>query len=369
MAKKRLRTRFKTLVVFVAYGALGLVASLFVASLASQLRALASLYYPRMRPEVAMAIQAMEPMLSQSLVGLVLVGMGGYVVFSLGLSGFARSVLSDLVDRLREQDLLPYHFESQRSRRTLLAAQEGVHELFDAYVIQLKTAQLERAKFQAALGSYADPTVAEKLRSGAGTGNIKSERRAIAVLFSDIRGFTTMSEKLEPEQVVMILNDYFAFSTAAISAQGGKVNKFIGDAVMAIFEEPPAYKEDTSAPRQAINAALAMQEEFSRHLPQWKERIPQVFDCNLGVGVHYGEAVLGNLGSAGRMEYTAIGDTVNFASRLCSLAKPGQVRVSEDCFERVQEHFLGEQQEPVAVKCKTGLHATYLVSRKRFGIA
>jgi adenylate cyclase len=81
--------------------------------------------------------------------------------------------------------------------------------------------------------------------------------------------------------------------------------------------------------------------------------------------VHYGEAILGNLGSAERMEYTAIGDTVNFTSRLCSLAKGGQVRVSESCFERVHDIFEGEVQEAVAVKGKTGLHATYVVTRRK----
>jgi adenylate cyclase len=132
---------------------------------------------------------------------------------------------------------------------------------------------------------------------------------------------------------------------------------------MAVFEVP-SYSENSAA-KNAILAALEMQEEFQRHLPTWKTRIPQRFDCNLGVGVHYGEAILGTLGSDERREYTAIGDTVNFASRLCSLAKPGQVRVSEDGFERVQEFFDGQAQEAVPVKGKTGTHVTYVVSRKR----
>ncbi len=117
--------------------------------------------------------------------------------------------------------------------------------------------------------------------------------------------------------------------------------------------------------RASILAALAMQEEFQRHIPTWKTRIPQRFDCNLGVGVHFGEAILGTLGSSERMEYTAIGDTVNFASRLCSLAKPGQVRCSEDCFERVQDSFDGQAQEAVALKGKAGTHVSYVVTRKR----
>jgi class 3 adenylate cyclase len=308
----------------------------------------------------------MEPTLSRAVIGLIVFGFSAFILINIALNGFARSLLNELVFRLREKDLLPYAFETRRKRRGLFALQEGVFELFESYVDQLHGAHTQKEKFKDALGTYADPTVAERLHASShASGNIKSERRPIAVLFSDIRGFTAMSEALMPEQVVGLLDDYFAFAAAAVSRNGGTVNKFIGDAVMAIFEQPPAYKEDASAPRSAILAALEMQEEFQRFLPQWKARIPQRFDCNLGVGVHFGEAILGTVGSQERREYTAIGDTVNTASRLCSAAKPGQVRVSEDCFERVQEIFEGQAQEPIAMKGKVGTHVTYVVTRKR----
>jgi adenylate cyclase len=246
----------------------------------------------------------------------------------------------------------------------VLNVQKGVLELFESYVEQLHGAHTEKKRYQEALNTYADPTVAERLKNAQhGHQNIRPERKSVAVLFSDIRGFTAMSEILLPEQVVELLNDYFSFSTSAINKNNGKVNKFIGDAVMATFEVP-AYSEN-SAPKNAILAALQMQEEFQRHIPTWKTRIPQRFEVNLGIGVHFGEAILGTLGSEERREYTAIGDTVNFASRLCSVAKAGQVRVSEDCFERVQEFFDGQAQEAVAVKGKTGTHVTYVVTRKR----
>lgn len=361
---KRKRTRAASAFIFVACAFLGLSAGIFLVPLADLVRQNIAANYPLMRDDVALGLKASEPLLSQALVGLFF-GLATFLLVSVVLNGFARSLLDSLIGSLREKDLLPYSFEAKKRRRTLYDVQDGVHELFDSYVDQLHGAHTEKQMFKSALNTYADPNVAGRLHTASTSGAIKSERRAVAVIFSDIRGFTAMSDILLPEQVVGILNDYFSFAAKAVTKNGGTVNKFIGDAVMALFEQPPAYKEDASAGRSAILAALEMQEEFQRYLPIWKARIPQRFECHLGVGVHFGEAILGTVGSDERREYTAIGDTVNFTSRLCSIAKPGQVRVSEDCFERVQEYFDGVSQEPVALKGKTGTHVTYVVNRKR----
>jgi class 3 adenylate cyclase len=365
MARKRNRTRLRSFAMFLAFVALGLAGGAFFMPLSQSLQHDIAVYYPQLRPDVAQALEAAQPLLSQVIVGLGVFGLGAFLLASVYLSGYARGLLAALVERLREKDLLPYHFEANKKRRKLLDAQEGVFDLFDSYVEQLHGAHTEKERYQQALNSYTDPNVMARMHKADSQGAIKSERRPVAVLFADIRGFTAMSEALQPEQVVGLLNDYFAFSAAAVGKNGGTVNKFIGDAVMALFEQPPAYKQDASAPRSAILAAIEMQEEFQRFLPVWKSRIPQTFDCNLGVGVHFGDAILGTVGSEERREYTAIGDTVNFASRLCSAAKPGQVRVSEDCFERVQELFEGQAQEAMAMKGKAGTHVTYVVSRKR----
>jgi class 3 adenylate cyclase len=343
---------------------LGVLGGAFFDSLAGQLTLLVQSYEPALAPDVAQAIEAAQPQLSQAVVGLLVFGLGAYLLLSLALHSYARNVLAALVDRLRDNEMLPYSFETLKKRRGLRGLQGGLLELFDHYVEQLRGAHSERKRYQEALNTYADPTVAERLRSAQhGRQSIRPERKSVAVLFSDIRGFTAMSEILLPEQVVELLDDYFGFATAAVNRHGGRVNKFIGDAVMAVFEVP-AYSE-SSSPRNAILAAIEMQEEFERHIPTWKTRIPQRFEVALGVGVHYGEAILGTLGSEERREYTAIGDTVNFASRLCSMAKAGQVRCSEDCFERVQEFFDGQAQDAVVVKGKTGTYVSYVVTRKR----
>jgi class 3 adenylate cyclase len=320
---------------------------------------------PNLRPDIVAALASTEPLLSQVAMGLLIIGLGSYLIVRLALLSLVRSMLGSLSASLKSKGLLTYHFEARKSRKRHRDYQEGVLFLMDSYVEKLSEAHNNAEKYKAALMSYADPTVQQRLQYETDQHQIKSGKRNVAVLFSDIRGFTSMSEKMLPEEVVYILNDYFAFSTDAINKNKGKVNKFIGDAVMALFEDPPAYQEDESAARNAINAAISIVENFHAAMPRWKEKLSSPFTCDVGVGVHYGEAILGNLGSNERMEYTAIGDTVNFSSRLCSLAKGGQVRVSESCFERVQNVFDGQVQEAVAVKGKTGLHSTYVVSRRR----
>jgi class 3 adenylate cyclase len=356
--------RLGTFQVFLACVFFGILLGALFNPLALQLRnALAGL--KDLRPDIALALASVQPFLSEVAVGLVIFGLGSYLIARLVLHSFARRMLGGLAASLKSKGLMPYTFEAKKNRKTHGDYQEGVIFLLDSYVDRLSEAHANAEKYKAALMSYADPTVQQRLQYETDQHQIKSDKRNVAVIFSDIRGFTSMSEKLLPEEVVYILNDYFSFSTDAINRNKGQVNKFIGDAVMALFEDPPAYQEGGSAAQNAVNAAIAIVENFHAAMPRWKEKLASPFSCDVGVGVHYGEAILGNLGSSERMEYTAIGDTVNFTSRLCSLAKGGQVRVSESCFERVHDYFEGQAQEPVPVKGKTGLHTTYVVSRRK----
>lgn len=361
----RASTRFNTMALLLACALLGLAGGVYFDFLAGLLRNFVAGYFPVLRQDIVQALKAAEPEISCAVVGLVVFGLGAYLLATLSLTGFAQSLLNALLKRLRDKKLLPYSFEANKKRSGAWNIQEGIFELIDSYVDQLYGASQDSKRFQDALNTYADPTVAEHLRSGHGSSQfIRTERRPVAVLFADIRGFTTMSEVLLPEQVALILDDYFTFATAAITKEGGSVNKFIGDAVMALFEQK-ARLENYNPTKSAAVAARTMVSEFDRFLTVWTSRVPQHFDAGLGVGIHYGEAILGTLGSPERKEYTAIGDTVNFASRLCSLAKHGEIRISEDGFERIQEYFDGTAQEAVQVKGKAGTHVTYLLGRQK----
>jgi len=148
----------------------------------------------------------------------------------------------------------------------------------------------------------------------------------------DIRGFTPMSEGLEPEQVVEILNEYLALTTAAIFKNGGTLDKFIGDATMAVFNAP--FNLDDYVYRAVCTARdiAAGSEELRRKL---QERFGKT--VSFGIGVNCGEAVVGNIGCDVRMDYTAIGDTVNTAARLESNAGRGQILISRNVYEAVRD--------------------------------
>jgi len=134
------------------------------------------------------------------------------------------------------------------------------------------------------------------------------------ILFADIRSFTSISERLPPERVVAFLNAYLSTMTEIIFAHGGTIDKFIGDAIMAFFGAP---RRSVADEENAVNAAVAM----VKALPQIAEKFPEVGPLKIGVGIHTGDVVVGNIGSEKRLDYTAIGDNVNLASRIEGLTK------------------------------------------------
>ena len=192
---------------------------------------------------------------------------------------------------------------------------------------------LKKRKILNAFKKYVAPQVVQEVADkGDFRIELGGERRHVAVLFVDIRGFTPMSEGLEPDKIVEILNEYLALTTSAIFKNGGTLDKFIGDATMAVFNAP--FDLDDYIYRAVCTARdiAAGSEELEKRL---MERFGK--SVSFGVGVNCGEAVVGNIGCEFRMDYTAIGDTVNTAARLESNAKRGQILISEAVYERVKE--------------------------------
>ena len=174
------------------------------------------------------------------------------------------------------------------------------------------------------------------------------ENRHIACLFVDIRGFTTMSESLKPEEVVEILNEYLSLTTNSIFQNGGTLDKFVGDATMAVFNAPfdledYIYKAVCTA-RDMKAGADAIAEKFEKRFGK---------SVGFGIGVNCGNAVVGNIGCDFRMDYTAIGDTVNTAARLESNAKRGQILISGDVYEAVKDRVEVTPVGEIPLKGKT----------------
>jgi adenylate cyclase len=186
--------------------------------------------------------------------------------------------------------------------------------------LRLTGEERQRAQLKSMFGQYVSDVVVDKLIAEGQRPNLSGEKLQVTVLFSDIRNFTTISEKLDAEEVVEMLNAYFGLTCEPILEQGGMVNKFIGDAVMAVFGSPVHYDDHA---RRALLAAQGMAREAEGFKDWMKQRFPDrgLPEFGIGIGVHTGPAVMGDIGSVKRREFTAIGDTVNAASRLEGVTK------------------------------------------------
>ncbi len=173
------------------------------------------------------------------------------------------------------------------------------------------------------------------------------ERKRLTVFFSDIRGFTSMSENMQPEEVVSILNEYLTEMIDIIFKYSGTLDKFIGDAVMAVWGAPVAQENHAEL---AVRAAWAMSEKVTEMRERWeKEGKKQI---GVGMGINTGDVVVGNMGSDQYADYTVIGDNVNLAARLEENAKGGQLIISESTYEEVKAFVEVKKLEPLKVKGK-----------------
>ena len=207
---------------------------------------------------------------------------------------------------------------------------------------------IHRKKVISAFKKYVAPQVVDEISKQKDFKIILGgENRNIAVLFVDIRGFTPMSETLEPEQVVGILNEYLQLTTQAVFNNGGTLDKFIGDATMAIFNAPFDLED-------YIYKAVCTARDIAAGSAELEQKLMERFgrSISFGIGINCGNAVVGNIGCEHRMDYTAIGDTVNTAARLESKAGPGEILVSEAVYEHLRGRVSMEYVEKMMLKGK-----------------
>lgn len=216
-------------------------------------------------------------------------------------------------------------------------------------VIRYISEIIRRKKVVNAFKKYVAPEIVEEIaKKGDFQIKLGGENRDIAVLFVDIRGFTTMSEILEPEQVVEILNHYLNLTTQSIFNNQGTLDKFVGDATMAVFNSPFDLEDyvfkAVCAAMDIVAGGAALEEELLEKFGR---------SVGFGVGVNCGPAVVGNVGCEFRMDFTAIGDTVNTAARLEANAKKGQVLISDAVYERVKDRIEVEEVGEIPLKGKS----------------
>jgi class 3 adenylate cyclase len=294
----------------------------------------------------------LEPIRRQQL--LILLTSGGVLILGL-LLGFVLSkqivsaivVIADAAKKVAGGD---YNLQINiRTRDELgnLAAE------FNEMVKQLR----KKHTMQKFLSEMTVEMIDEKDSEGAAA-VLGGKREEVTLFFSDIRGFTSMSEKLEPEKVIEIVNVYLDLQTTVIRTYGGYVDKFLGDGIMAIF------RGDRMADR-AIAAALDVQSgilDLNQQRAEANTPNPAV-----GIGINVGTAVLGNIGSRDRMDYTAIGDVVNLASRLCSVAEGYGILVSESVIGKLEYKYAMKAMQTIKVKGKEKPVDVYAVDVQQLG--
>lgn len=173
------------------------------------------------------------------------------------------------------------------------------------------------------------------------------EKREIAILFADIRGFTSFSEKTDAAKVVELLNECFQEITEEVFKHKGTFDKYLGDSVLAFYGAPISYGDDLE---RCLQTALAMQAAFQRIRSGWTD--PDLQALGLGIGINFGEVIVGNVGSERLMDYTVIGDRVNLAQRLEQAAQPDQILISETVYNLMAGRIAASEMPPVTVKGK-----------------
>ncbi len=220
---------------------------------------------------------------------------------------------------------------------------EGVAIVVDD-VTEMRQLQATREMFR----RYVAPAVVDRLTSNPDLLKLGGTRQVITILFADIRGFTHFSEPLPPEELVDILNQYLAVAAEAILDEEGTLDKFMGDAVMAIFNAPLPQADHAL---RAARAALAMQ----RAVVSLHEKLPAQLRLQYGIGIHTGDAVVGNVGTEQQMNFTAIGDAVNLAKRLQENAAGGQVLLSQQAYAQIRKSVNAKKLAPLQVKGRQAL--------------
>ena len=262
----------------------------------------------------------------------------------------------NIIDQVRskEQQVRAVEFEPEVPERGRINLSMNLSPLKDptegtqglAIVLDDLTEQKRREAQIAGVRRYLPPEVVDGL-TGVEALKLGGTRQEISILFGDVRGFTTFSEQVSPERLVEIINTYFTIASNAIHLQEGVIDKFMGDAVMALFN--PSIRPQADHALRAVRAAVSMRADIEAY----HETVPPDDQLQFGIGVHTGEAVTGNIGSPDRLDYSALGDTVNLAKRLQEIAIPGQILISEDTCRLVASRVEVVGLGPVEVKGRT----------------
>ena len=202
-------------------------------------------------------------------------------------------------------------------------------------------------KVKSTFKKYVSENIVDELLKNENSLELGGKEEDVCVLFADIRGFTSLSEKMDPPKVVYVLNNYFQSMIDVIFKYSGTLDKIIGDELMVLYGVPIRAENDC---QNAVDSAISMLDslgDFNKKMNN--EGLPQL---NIGIGINFGKVVSGNIGSRQQMNYTVIGDNVNLAARLCSSAKGGEISISKSVYEKLETKDAFTKRAPIMVKGK-----------------
>ena len=279
------------------------------------------------------------------------------------LSSLEKTPLPELVDNVkrRRRRYIGYEIEADLPERGVTNLSMNLSTLRDAQDATLGVAIVvddltEKKRFErerAMIKRYLPAQLVDSLPDDLSELKLRGERQQITTLFADIRGFSSYSERSDPEKVVGIINRYFAFALSAIDRHEGIIDKYMGDAVMAHFNTPLRPVD-----HHAWHAVLAAW-DFKRVVEEYLCVVPVEERLSIGIGINTGEPVVGNVGAEDRMEYTAIGDAVNLARRLQESAKGGQILLSSSTYELVKDRVEVRALDPIQVRGRQATERVY----------
>ena len=215
-------------------------------------------------------------------------------------------------------------------------------------------------KVKSTFKKYVSKNIVDKLLESEDSLNLGGTESDITILFSDIRGFTSMSEKLSPTQIVKLLNKYFQSMIDVVFKYNGTLDKIVGDELMVLYGVPLKNEMDTE---NAVNTAVEMFKKLDNFNKEITKKGFEPFQ--IGIGINKGKAVSGNIGSEQQMNYTVIGDTINLGARLCSHAKSGQILISNSVKDHISEKHNFKKIPSIAVKGKAKPIEVWLYTHKK----
>ena len=248
-----------------------------------------------------------------------------------------------------QEEIEPSHYaELLKAYIKLNKEQNRLIRLSDKSQKKLSVANAKLANFSTKLSKYFSPEVYNSLFTGELDVKVQTQRKLLTIFFSDLEGFTELTERLEPEVLTELLTHYLTEMSKIALRWGGTIDKYIGDAIMIFFGDP-ASKGEKSDAVNCVRMAMEMVDQLAEVRAIWKDK-GLALPLNARMGIHTGICTVGNFGSEDRLDYTVIGNGVNLASRLESNAKPNSILISEDTYLHVRSEINCSKNNTIKVK-------------------